>query len=87
MLKHDNRSNTKHVLDMMYSLGIYPVIDKPTRITDISATLIDNIFTNELRNHIISVILLNDISDHITSFATCEYKVNRNVKKEVKRVR
>ena len=43
LLKPDNRSNTNHFLDIMYSLGLYLLIDKPTRITNISATLIDNI--------------------------------------------
>ena len=52
LLKHEHRSNTKHCLNLMYSLGLYSLIDKPTRITDISATLIDNIFTNELRHNI-----------------------------------
>ena len=71
----------------MYSLGFYPLIDKPIRITNISATLIDNIFTNELRYHLTFGILINDISDHLPIFAICEYKINRNVKKEVNHVR
>ena len=87
LLKFDNHSNTKRFLDTMYSLGLYPLIDKPIRITDISATLIDNIFTNELRHHLTSGILINDISDHLPIFAICEYKINRNVKKEVNHVR
>ena len=33
LLKHENHSNTKHFLDMMYSLGVYPLVDKPTRMT------------------------------------------------------
>ena len=72
---------------MMYSLDLYPLIDKPTRITDNSAMLIDNIFTNELQHHLTSGILINDVSDHLPIFAICEYKINRNVKKEVNRVR
>ena len=73
LLKHEHHSNAKHCLDLMYSLGLYPLIDKPTRITDISATLIDNIFTNEMRNNITCGILFNDISDHLPIFALCEY--------------
>ena len=38
LLKHEHHSNTKNFLDLMYSLRL---IDKPTSITDISATLID----------------------------------------------
>ena len=54
---------------MMFSLGLYPLIDKPTRITDHSATLIDNIFTNELDSKINSGLLISDISDHLPIFA------------------
>ena len=52
----------------MYSIGLYPLIDKLSRITQYSATLIDNIFTNELTNQIISGLLINDISDHLPIF-------------------
>ena len=65
----------------MYSLGLYPLIDKPTRITDNSTTLIDNIFTNELHFNPTSGIMFNDNSDHLQIFALCEYNKNRyNVK-------
>ena len=80
LLKHEHHSNTKNFLDLMYSLGLYPLIDKSTRITDISATLIDNIFTNELRHNITCGILFNDISDHLPIFALCEYQIRRNTK-------
>ena len=36
------------LLDYMYSFGLYPLITKPSRINNITATLIDNIFTKEL---------------------------------------
>ena len=81
LLKHENHINIKHFLDTMYSLGLYPLIDKPTLITDISATLIDNIFNNELQHHLTSDSLINNISDHLPIFAMCECKINRNVKK------
>ena len=54
---------------MMYSLSLYPLVVKPTRITSISAALINNSFTNELRHHLTSDILINDISDHLPIFA------------------
>ena len=53
---------------LMHSIVLYPLIDKPSRITQYSATLIDNIFTNELTNQIISGLLINDISDHLPIF-------------------
>ena len=57
LLKYNDNTPTKNFVDMMFSLGLYPLIDKPTRITDHSATLIDNIFTNELDSKINSGLL------------------------------
>ena len=72
LLKYNNNNNnnkgTQHFVDMLFSLGIYPLIDKPSRITDSSATLIDNIFTNELNSNITSGLLINDTSDHLPVF-------------------
>ena len=57
----------------MYSFGLYPLIIKPSRISDVSATLINNIFTNEAVNDISSGVLVTDISDHLPVFALCNY--------------
>ena len=65
LLKHETHNNTKQFLDTMNSLGHYLLTDKPTRITDSSTKLIDNIFTNELRFNLTSGIMFNDISDHL----------------------
>ena len=79
LLKHETHNTTKEFLDTMYSLDLHPLIDKPTRITDNSTTLIDNniIFTNELRFNLISGIMFNDTTDHLPMFALCEYNINR----------
>ena len=53
----------------------------PTRFTDHSATLIDNIFTNQLDNHV-SGVLTNFISDHQILFSYS--KNSRIVQKQVK---
>lgn len=73
LLKYNDNKGTKTFVDMMFSIGLYPLIDKPTRITDHSATLIDNIFTNELDHNISSGLLISDISDHLPIFAICKY--------------
>ena len=49
--------------NMLYSFSFYPMISKPTRVSDHSETLIDNIFSNTKQttsSHIFRV----DISDH-----------------------
>ena len=73
LLKYGSDTNT-HYVDTMFSLGLYPLIDKPTRITTYSATLIDNMFNNELYSTISNGLLINDISDHLPIFAICKYK-------------
>ena len=43
LLKNEQQNS----LELIYCLGLHPLIDKPSRVTNISATLIDKIFTNE----------------------------------------
>src|SRR5271165_2481997 len=43
---------------------MFPAVSKPTRVTENSATLIDNIFVNGLNCDISSAIIYNDLSDH-----------------------
>ena len=82
LLKHETHGNTKQFLDTLDSLGIYPLIDKPTttRITDRSTTLIDNIFTHELRFNLTSGIMFKDIiytDFHIVALCETEYNIIR----------
>ena len=43
---------------------MFPLIDRPSRITEYSATLIDHIFSNNSNEQISNGLLINDISDH-----------------------
>ena len=54
---------TSDFLNQMYTFSLIPTITKPNRITQMSATLIDNIFTNDLKADLESGILYSDISD------------------------
>ena len=56
--------------DTIYSYGLIPLITRPTRVTETSATLIDNIFTNKSISCGKSMygILVSDISDHYPVF-------------------
>ena len=51
---------------------MFPLINKPTRITNHYATLIDNIFTNAFGINHNSGILVNDLSDHLPIFTIKE---------------
>uniref|UniRef100_A0A8C6WF21 Reverse transcriptase domain-containing protein n=1 Tax=Neogobius melanostomus TaxID=47308 RepID=A0A8C6WF21_9GOBI len=73
----------------MYSLSLFPLITRPTRINAHGATLIDNIFTNVL-NNMTSGILINDISDHLPVLAQFDIQQKSNKNKSntmVKNVR
>ena len=55
-------------LDSFMSLGLIPCIDKLTRITPYTNTIIDNIY------HSINLDLpINDIADHLPDFIMCPY--------------
>ena len=68
LLRTDNHSDTSDFVDDMYSDLFIPAITKPTRITDKSATLIDNIFSNNMETESIQGILYTGISDHLPVF-------------------
>ena len=53
-------------IDLNLEKGFFPCIMKPTRITKMSATLIDNIFVSSCIYDLCSaLIVINDISDHL----------------------
>ena len=41
LLKYEHNCDTRMFLDMMYSHGLYTLINKPTRITQFTATVIE----------------------------------------------
>ena len=70
LLNSESHALTNEFIDVMYSFQCFPLISRPTRITPRSATLIDNIFTNNIDdlNASINGILVTDISDHFPIF-------------------
>ena len=87
LMKYETHNGTKRFLDCMYGLGLYPLIDRPSRITNHSCTLIDNIFTNQINCSIRSGLLMNDITDHLPIFALCNYEIENKKSDPVKYVR
>ena len=49
-------------------LNLYPCINQPTRFTTVTATLIDNIFTNGISGISRCCIIINDATDHLPIF-------------------
>ena len=77
LLKHHTQLQTGRYLDMLYSHYLSPVITKPTRITNHTATLIDHIYTNSV-NRLISGVEPVDISDHLPIFCTVETSLKKH---------
>ena len=65
LLHCNNHSPTKEFIENLFSHMFIPLMNKPTRITVHSATLIDNIFTKNLSDKALECILINDLSDHL----------------------
>ena len=70
ILNYESNSATAEFVDTMYAFTFLPLINRPTRIMQCSATLIDNIFTNNLCHDDLCFqgILVSDVSDHFPVF-------------------
>ena len=68
LLSYSLHNPTASFIDLIYSNSYMPLINKPTRITNQSMTLIDNIYTNCTHNNIERGIFFTDISDHLPIF-------------------
>ena len=66
LLNYDMHTATAVFTDMVYASSFVPQINRPTRIIESSATLIDNIFSSDLDGltTCTQCILVTDISDH-----------------------
>ena len=83
VINHSNHKETANYLEMMYSFGLVPVINRPTRITGHSATLIDHIFTNTYTaSALYQGILLTDITDHFPIFHIAQFETKNTVNDE-----
>ena len=66
LLKDDTWRPVHDYIDLIYSKSLIPIIYKPMRITETTATRIDNILSN-CENVQKSAIIITDIRDHIIS--------------------
>ena len=67
-MKYETELKINEFLTTIFDHNLFPLIDRPTRITSHSATLLDNIFTNVFDNKIKSGIFVSDITDHYPIF-------------------
>ena len=89
LLNSEKHDLTNEFVDVLYCNEFLPLISRPTRITSTSATLIDNIFTNnhDDLNCSLNGILVADISDHFPIVhINCSFSVEETVSCLVTRV-
>ena len=68
LLKIDTDHFTQHFFNLLCSYGLLPHFLQPTRVTESSATIIDNIFSNNIQDDIISGNLQLTLSEHFSQF-------------------
>ena len=74
LLNGEQHLQSSEFLEILYENSCLPLITKPTRISNTRATLIDNVFTNDVGNNSFHGILYTDISDHLPIFFISKYK-------------
>lgn len=67
VLKVESDKNVARFIDALNSFSLIPTIMKPTRLTENTCSLIDNIFTNNLGNPKAGILNF-DITDHLPTF-------------------
>lgn len=81
LLKFESCSYSKELLELTQSFSLLPAVDKPTRVYGNLATLIDNIFSNNLENNLVCGNIVTDTTEHFTQVCivtTKPYNFNAN---------
>ena len=66
LLKSDHDSSTQNFIETNLNASLYPTIIRPTRVSKMTATLIDNIFVSlDIFSICKSWILIDSTSDHL----------------------
>lgn len=68
LINFNNHSPTNEFLNSLISHSFLPLITLPSRITQNSANLLDNIFTNKSSDHYQSGLIYSSLSDHLPVF-------------------
>ncbi|XP_065658222.1 uncharacterized protein LOC136082726 [Hydra vulgaris] len=69
------KQSTQKFYNELFKNGAFPLIDRPTRITEKTASIIDNIVTNDVFNESLKKgIIKSDISDHFPIFFSINIK-------------
>lgn len=83
-----NDNNAQNLVNMFHSYSFFSTINKPTRVTKTSASIIDHLWTNNFENYETSGIVYVSISDHFpifSRFSLNEHMTNSNTVKIIRR--
>ena len=82
-LDYSINTNVRDLFNLIFQNGIFPLINRATRVTKSSAAIIDHVLTNTIiDSEIQSGIIKTDISDHFAVFAFMKTNlVQPNIKK------
>ena len=79
LLKHASNNSSHEFIELLLSASFLSLISKPTRVSNHSATLLDNILCNSLPLPE-SLTILSDITDHypIMSYFNLQHSLNKS---------
>ena len=84
-LHNYNNNFVYEFITLMYSFSLFPVITKPTRVTDNTASILDHLWTTEVESNINKFIIKTDLTDHLPTISQFKlqnlYKVHLFTKK------
>ena len=66
----DTDHTTQNFFNLLCSYGFLPHIIQPTRLTENTAMCIDNIFSNNIPDEIVSENILFTLSEHLSQFVS-----------------
>ena len=62
-------TNVRYFFNLVFQNGVFPLVNRPTRVTKLSATIIDHVLTNTIiDSEVQSGITKTDKSDHFAVF-------------------
>ena len=80
LLNYDNHSGSEFLVDQLFTMSLFPQINKPTSIVHDCYSIIDNIFTNVLHEKMHCGILIDHTSDHLPVLYITGHEVKRKPK-------
>ena len=86
LLNYPTCNLAESLVNLFHSYNLVNLINKPTRVTENSATLIDHIWTNNYMNTKHSGILYESISDHFPIFTLFNTKPNKTFTSSKKQI-